>query len=163
VPYRNYVAFEVLTAVVMKSSIFWDITPCSPLKVNRSFGETSNSSPACHLLSLWFLARLILQPRRWGRRVPLKRRFTFNWLHDVISQKIELFTIGTRMRIGRSEKRFDSRLGQRPTMPPIQWVPGALLKMVKQPGLHGDQSYSPSSAEVNASNYTSTLLYVFLA
>jgi hypothetical protein len=23
-----------------KSSIFWDITPCSPLKVNRSFGET---------------------------------------------------------------------------------------------------------------------------
>jgi hypothetical protein len=23
---------EVLTAVVMKSTIFWDITPCSPLK-----------------------------------------------------------------------------------------------------------------------------------
>jgi hypothetical protein len=34
------VGFEVLTAVVMKSSIFWDITPCSPLKVNRSFGGT---------------------------------------------------------------------------------------------------------------------------
>jgi hypothetical protein len=29
------VRFEVLTAVVMKSPIFWDITPCSPLKVNR--------------------------------------------------------------------------------------------------------------------------------
>jgi hypothetical protein len=27
------VGFEVLTAVVMKSSVFWDITPCSPLKV----------------------------------------------------------------------------------------------------------------------------------
>jgi hypothetical protein len=27
--------FEVLTAVVMKSTIFWDITPCSPLKDNR--------------------------------------------------------------------------------------------------------------------------------
>jgi hypothetical protein len=26
--------FEVLTPVVMKSSIFWDITPGSPLKVN---------------------------------------------------------------------------------------------------------------------------------
>jgi hypothetical protein len=26
------VRFEVLTAVVMKSSIFWDITPCSMLK-----------------------------------------------------------------------------------------------------------------------------------
>jgi hypothetical protein len=30
--------FEVLAAVVMKRIIFWDITPCSPLKVNRSFG-----------------------------------------------------------------------------------------------------------------------------
>jgi hypothetical protein len=28
------VGSEVLTAVVMKSSIFWNITPCSPLKVN---------------------------------------------------------------------------------------------------------------------------------
>jgi hypothetical protein len=32
------VGFEVLTAVVRKSSTFWDITPCSPLKVNRYFG-----------------------------------------------------------------------------------------------------------------------------
>jgi hypothetical protein len=29
---------QVPTAVVMKSTIFWDITPCSPLKVNRHFG-----------------------------------------------------------------------------------------------------------------------------
>jgi hypothetical protein len=28
------VGFEVLTVVVTKSTIFWDITPCSPLKVN---------------------------------------------------------------------------------------------------------------------------------
>jgi hypothetical protein len=34
------VGFEVLTAVVMKSTIFRDITPCSPLKVNRRFGGT---------------------------------------------------------------------------------------------------------------------------
>jgi hypothetical protein len=27
--------FEVLAAVVIMSSIFWDITPCSPLKVNQ--------------------------------------------------------------------------------------------------------------------------------
>jgi hypothetical protein len=37
------VVFEVLTSVVMKSFIFWDITPCSLLKVNRRFGGT------CHL------------------------------------------------------------------------------------------------------------------
>jgi hypothetical protein len=33
-----YVGFEVLTAVIMRISIFRDITPCSPLRVNRRFG-----------------------------------------------------------------------------------------------------------------------------
>jgi hypothetical protein len=33
------VGFEVLTAVVIKSSFLWDITPCRPLKVNRCFGK----------------------------------------------------------------------------------------------------------------------------
>jgi hypothetical protein len=28
----------------LKSNIFWDITPCSPLKMNRRFGETSPPS-----------------------------------------------------------------------------------------------------------------------
>jgi hypothetical protein len=39
---QNYkvVGFEVLTAVVMKSSILSDIMPCSPLKANRRFGGT---------------------------------------------------------------------------------------------------------------------------
>jgi hypothetical protein len=32
--------YEVLTASVMKSAIFLDIMPCSPLKVNRRFGGT---------------------------------------------------------------------------------------------------------------------------
>jgi hypothetical protein len=36
----TYVGFEVFTAVVIKSTVFWDITPCSPLKVNRRFGGT---------------------------------------------------------------------------------------------------------------------------
>jgi hypothetical protein len=34
------VGFEAVTAVVMKISIFWDITACIPLKVNRRFGGT---------------------------------------------------------------------------------------------------------------------------
>jgi hypothetical protein len=29
-----HAGFEVLTVVVMKSTVFWDITPCSLLKVN---------------------------------------------------------------------------------------------------------------------------------
>jgi hypothetical protein len=32
--------FEVLAVVVMKRTVFWDITLCSPLKVNRCFGGT---------------------------------------------------------------------------------------------------------------------------
>jgi hypothetical protein len=34
------VGFEVPTAVVIKSTIFWYIPPCSPLKVSRHFGGT---------------------------------------------------------------------------------------------------------------------------
>jgi hypothetical protein len=34
---RNYVAFEVLATVVLKSSIFWDIMQRIPSKVNRRF------------------------------------------------------------------------------------------------------------------------------
>jgi hypothetical protein len=41
------VGIEVLTAVVTKSPIFWDITPCSTLKVNRSFVE--------HVTSIFWL------------------------------------------------------------------------------------------------------------
>jgi hypothetical protein len=35
---RNYVGFDVLTAVVMENSVFWDITPRSLLKANRRLG-----------------------------------------------------------------------------------------------------------------------------
>jgi hypothetical protein len=38
ITYNYYnIGFEVLTTVVMKSAIFWDMS-CSPLKVNRRFG-----------------------------------------------------------------------------------------------------------------------------
>jgi hypothetical protein len=35
---------EVLTALVMPSPIFWHIRMCSPSRLNRHFGITSNSS-----------------------------------------------------------------------------------------------------------------------
>jgi hypothetical protein len=38
-PLNINVGFEVLTAMVMKSANFWDITPCSLLKVNRCFAS----------------------------------------------------------------------------------------------------------------------------
>jgi hypothetical protein len=36
---RNVVGFEVLTAVIMRNSVFWDITPFSSLQFNQRSGE----------------------------------------------------------------------------------------------------------------------------
>jgi hypothetical protein len=38
--YLEHICFVVLTAVVIKISIFWGITPYSPLKIDRRFGQT---------------------------------------------------------------------------------------------------------------------------
>jgi hypothetical protein len=35
----KYAGFEILTAVVMRSSIFWDITPCNALKITGILDE----------------------------------------------------------------------------------------------------------------------------
>jgi hypothetical protein len=41
IPYRKInFGFEVLAAVVTKSSVFWDIKPPVPLKVNTYFAGT---------------------------------------------------------------------------------------------------------------------------
>jgi hypothetical protein len=37
---EKYLGFEVLRAVTMKSTLFWDTTLCRPLKDNRRFGGT---------------------------------------------------------------------------------------------------------------------------
>jgi hypothetical protein len=60
--------YEVLTAVVMKSTIFWEVTWCSLLEIIRRFGGTYRLHlqgrvrriiTAWHLLSLWYLALFI--------------------------------------------------------------------------------------------------------
>jgi hypothetical protein len=84
------------TGLFLNSTVFWDITPCSPLKVSRSFGGTYHlnlqGGSARHLLSRLFLSWFFLRPWRWRRYIPPKRRLTFIGLHDVISQKMVLFT-----------------------------------------------------------------------
>jgi hypothetical protein len=71
------VGFDVLTLVVMKSSIFCDITPFSPLNVIQYFRGRHHPNLPC--------------PWRQRQHVPLERWLTFNGLHSIISQKIELF------------------------------------------------------------------------
>jgi hypothetical protein len=39
-----FIGFKFLIEMVMKGCVFWDIIPCSPSKVNRSFGETCRLS-----------------------------------------------------------------------------------------------------------------------
>jgi hypothetical protein len=60
-PGSIYVAYEVITAVLMKRSIFWDTTLCSPLKVNRRFRGTCRFS---HKHKYKFEAMLFLQSER---------------------------------------------------------------------------------------------------
>jgi hypothetical protein len=97
--------------LLMKGSIFWGITKCSPLKVNRRFGgncrlhlhswkisqvrkqHEADSKLFLLPISCWFLALVTVQPRIWRRHLPTKRWLTFNGQHGVISLKIELFII----------------------------------------------------------------------
>jgi hypothetical protein len=61
--------FEVLTAVVIKSSILWDITPSSPLEVNRRFGGTCRlhlQGWRISLLYVGFLFGLFFVPEDGG-------------------------------------------------------------------------------------------------
>jgi hypothetical protein len=37
---ENYVGFEILIAVTTKSTIFWNVTPCSPSEFYQAFGGT---------------------------------------------------------------------------------------------------------------------------
>jgi hypothetical protein len=89
-----YVGIEVFTAVVMKSTIFGDITPCTLLSDNRRFGGTYclhlqgrrnnfSKKPACKQvasLHAGFLPNLFFRPRRWRRYFPPKLRLTLNGL-----------------------------------------------------------------------------------
>jgi hypothetical protein len=88
-----YVGFEVLTAVVMNSIIFRDMTPCSPLSFNRRFGGTHRLHLNGILLAICLLAGLLnlfLRPWRRRRYVPPKRRLK---LHGVIPQNMILFNL----------------------------------------------------------------------
>jgi hypothetical protein len=89
------VVYEVLTAMVIKSYVFWYKMQCSPLKVNRRFGGTcrlyfqdlrrSQVGNKVFLLhaSFWFLLWLVLRSWSWRWHVPTKRLLSFNEVHSV--------------------------------------------------------------------------------
>jgi hypothetical protein len=88
----------------MESPVFWDIRPCSPLKVNRHFGGTELClPPASGFLFLAYSSTLKMEAT-----VPPKRRLTFNGLHGVIFQKIEHF-ITTAVRTSGPALPYDGQ------------------------------------------------------
>jgi hypothetical protein len=84
--YTSCVGFEVLSVVALKTAIFCIVMSCSSVKLARRRGQQS--------ASCWFLVWLILWPWGWRQYASPKCQLTFTGLHDVISQKIEVF-IGT--------------------------------------------------------------------
>jgi hypothetical protein len=56
------VGFEVLTAVAVGSSVFWDTTPCSPVKIMSK----PSKKPACCLRYAGFLLILVFGPEGGG-------------------------------------------------------------------------------------------------
>jgi hypothetical protein len=94
---RCFIEFLVLRAVVTNNSIFWNITPCSSLKVNRSFIGTCRFHLHGRRISqagiqyeasrkhCWYLAWIILRSWRWRRHVSPKCQLTFNGLQGVLS------------------------------------------------------------------------------
>jgi hypothetical protein len=81
------VGFEVFTAVVMKSIIFWDMTPCSLLSFNRLFGGTY------HLHLQGRRNKFSKNQQRWRRYFTSKRRLKLDGIDGVISQKMILFNL----------------------------------------------------------------------
>jgi hypothetical protein len=68
----------------MMSSAFWDVTPCSPLKVYRRFG-----GKYCLHFEGWRITQARKPP--WSRQQTKPCLLILKRLHGVISQKIELF------------------------------------------------------------------------
>jgi hypothetical protein len=83
--------FEVLTAVIMKRPICWDITPCSPFKFILRFGTTCRPGSACYLLHAGFLLDLFFDPANGGDLFVRNSGRLSKGVHDVVSQKIVPF------------------------------------------------------------------------
>jgi hypothetical protein len=77
----NSVGFEIFTAVIMKSIIFWDMTPCSRCVLTYVSVE--------HITAI-FRVEVISSAKPNKRYVPQKRWLKLNGLHGVISQKMIL-------------------------------------------------------------------------
>jgi hypothetical protein len=97
------VGFEVFPPVVVRTTFFWYMTPCKPLKVNGYFRgicrlhlqgraiRPARYRRSCHMISRWSLARLIFRLWRWRRQFLWNVSWLSKDIHGVISQNILMF------------------------------------------------------------------------
>jgi hypothetical protein len=95
-----YAGLEVLIAVAMKSSVFCDITSCSPVKASRRFGRTHRihfrGRKVGVLLAAYFISVSCLAYSSSLKVEVIRSSETsaaFTRLYAVIKLKIELFGV----------------------------------------------------------------------
>jgi hypothetical protein len=89
----NYVGFEVITAVAFETSVFHDITPCSPLKFSsRRFGGTCNLHLQDERISQLLYAGFLAYSSTMKMEATCSSETSFDsyGLHGVISWKIKV-------------------------------------------------------------------------
>jgi hypothetical protein len=94
---------------LFKRVLYWDITPCSPLKISWPIGGTCRLHPQGPRISQARnqseTASRVIAAWRWGRYVSANFRLTFKWIHGLIPQKIEVL-ISTAVRNSKPTQWF---------------------------------------------------------
>jgi hypothetical protein len=92
--YAFYVFIEVPAAVTSTSTIFWDVTPCSPVESFRYYG--SSDSKIIFVVCFSLVSSLDCYSNwRWRQLVSPNPRWTSNRLYGVKSQKDVNFHLTT--------------------------------------------------------------------
>jgi hypothetical protein len=94
--YIEFIGFEVLTSVIMKNTVFWDMTPCSPVVVHRRFGRTYCMHFQDRILSLeikQFCFLITSYWLQWKKYVTPEHQRISTSLHGVTYQNTVLFMV----------------------------------------------------------------------
>jgi hypothetical protein len=164
---KMILGFEVLTPVVMKISLFWGITPCSPLKVNRRFRGIYRRAlfARSFLLCLFLypedgddkLLRNICRLRRTTRRyIPENRTLKVRWrmimAFDALNAKLVAWNIFYSFEYGARGEHV--RTFWRYHMKYYSWDISCSLTRWRIPIYNFVSSFIPSSAKPHLAGMT---------
>jgi hypothetical protein len=96
----DHAGFEVLSAVVMKSSIFWEVTPCSLLKINCRHSVISQKI-------WWAMCCVYASVSVWEKckmKIYINPVNYFHMFHSVVSFKGKLKSESLGPNMGKGDK-----------------------------------------------------------